>query len=285
MTKHTSYFAAIALLATCLAGNLSSARADEAIPTPALTVEQPMPTDDEDKWKFSSPLIIFWLAGVDGDVSGPRLGKVDVDLSPGDVMDNTEIGIVAYLDVSKGRFGIYALPTFLRMESDAKHPAGKATADTDMWIAEFGAHYAFWKWDGDKPGDLAFVAGGRYWSLHNELSVRPTVGPKLSATDSRDLFDPLIGLRYRHRFTEKFHVWVQGDVGGFDISENQSRFSWQVLPLLGYDFNMPLINKPSTVFAGYRVVALEHEENGPPNKTGSNLKFHGAIIGLNVEFF
>jgi hypothetical protein len=268
---------------SAITGSQSVIGADDTIRGPVLVPAQPAPGEEEAKLTFTSPLL-FWLAGVKGDVSTPA-GKVDVDLSPGDVSEHTEIGFIGYFDLSKGKVGAYLMPTYINLSADGTFPAGKATLDTELWIVDFAAHYKFWQWAGNKPGSVDALAGGRYFSLQNELRYKATGGGTTKRTSSNDLFDPIIGLRYQQYFTKKFHVWVLGDVGGFDLSENQSRFCWQLMPLVGYDFTMPVIKKPSTFFAGYRCVGTEHEEGGPAIKTTENLKFHGVILGLNVELF
>jgi hypothetical protein len=285
------------LAALSLTGITASVRADDqvtpAVPAPTQettteTAPAPEPNmillpGESDKWVFTSPLF-FWIAGLKGDIAA-KGQKVDVDLSPTEIMDHTDIGFTGWFDLTKDRLGFYINPTFMRLEADAKFAAGKANESLEQWIVEFGAHYNVWQWSGPNRGNLAVVAGGRYWSIHNDLTLKPTGGPNSHAIDSEDLFDPIIGLRYQQYYTEKIHSWVQGDVGGFDISESQSRFSWQIMPAIGYDFMMPVIKKPSTVFAGFRMIGIEHEKGGPANKSSINLKYYGAIFGLNVIFF
>jgi hypothetical protein len=118
------------------------------------------------------------------------------------------------------------------------------------------------------------------------LTIKDKVtSAKVSGGETETLYDPIVGLRYQQYFTPKLHVWVQGDVGGFDIGQDTSRFAWQVWPLLGYDFTMPVIKKPSTFFAGYRLLDSQNHQGSGADEQGYHLLFHGVTVGLNVELF
>jgi hypothetical protein len=74
---------------------------------------------------------------------------------------------------------------------------------------------------------------------------------------------------------------VQADVGGFGLSAQTSRFSWQIEPLLGIDFTMPVVKFPSTAFGGWRWLDDQHVQ-------GSNsyhIMLDGLVVGLNVMLF
>lgn len=275
--------AMIAVLATVsLTGLIGTVRAAELSVAPEPTATPPITSPNEDKWVFNSPMY-FWLAGLNGNVTA-KGRSVDVSLSASDILQHMDIGFQGYFELAKPRYGIYLQPTYMQLSADGNEGSIKADLTTEMWIVEFAAFYKFWEAQGEKPASLAVLAGGRYWSIHNDLSIKDPDG-KISATESGDLFDPIIGLRAEQYFTKKVHLWVQGDIGGFGLSNSQSEFSWQVLPLLGYDFTMPVIHKPSTVFAGYRILGIQKSEGSGDNEHGFNLRFNGVLFGLNVVLF
>ena len=55
----------------------------------------------------------------------------------------------------------------------------------------------------------------------------------LSASGNVGWVDPLVGLRLRHQFAPGVNFVASGDVGGFGVG---SKFSWQALAALNYDF-------------------------------------------------
>jgi hypothetical protein len=122
------------------------------------------------------------------------------------------------------------------------------------------------------------LAGARYWNVKTELDITGPV--TFSGEGTVELFDPMIGLRARKYLTDKLSLSVRGDIGGFDLSEDTSRFSWQIVPLIGYDFN-----KYFTAFAGYRLLATDYREGSGANENGANIKMHGVLIGFNFDLF
>ncbi len=210
--------------------------ATQPLTAPPLTL-QPSETPDKDKWTFNAPLY-FWIAGVSGNITARgRTGNIDASAS--DIFKHADFGWAGYFDLEKSRFGFYAQPTYLKLgDSASVTDTIKAHITSELWIAEFGAYYKFFDWEGEHHGSVAGLVGGRYWSLSNTLTIHdPSLGT-VSKTASGDIFDPIVGIRYEQYLTKKLHIWFQGDVGGFDISQSQSRFSWQVAPILGYDFMM-----------------------------------------------
>ena len=271
--------------AVCLAGLVIPARAAEVAAAPAAAaapVLDPAAGQDEDKWVFNSPLFI-WAVGLKGSVSaGGR--TVHVDESFQDLIKATDVAFMGYFELAKPRYGFYAQPNYMQLSASGGDRIVKANVTSEMWIVEFGAFYQIWKSNSDRPASLDILAGGRYWSIHNELTLKDPLG-STSGASSSSLFDPILGLRFQEYFTKRFHARVQGDIGGFDLSNSQSRFSYQILPTVGYDFTMPVIKKPSTVFAGWRQINVQHDNHSTSHKEEYNLNFQGVIVGLNVQFF
>jgi hypothetical protein len=240
-------------------------------------------TDTSDKWTFNSPLYV-WLAGVNGDLT-IRGQSAHLDLSPTDVLNHLDVSFMGYFELAKPQFGFYAQPNYMKLSADGSAgPHIKANDDLQLWIVEFGGFYRIWQSSSDRPAELYAVAGGRYWNVHNELTLKSPLG-NTSGAGTTWLMDPIVGLRFQEYFTKRLHVRVQGDVGGFGISDDTSRFSWQLLPTVGYDFTMPVIKKPSTVFVGWRQINVQHLSGSGASKKSFDLNLEGALIGLNVQLF
>ena len=86
--------------------------------------------------------------------------------------------------------------------------------------------------------------------------------------------DPVVGLRVGADLTENLSLTVTGNVGGFDIG-SASKFSWEVLALLGYR-----LGGHWSVTAGYRGLGIEREKGD----TSVNLILHGPQVGLYYRF-
>jgi hypothetical protein len=273
----------IVLGAVCLSGLVHSSRADEITVASAPVATPAATTQDEDKWTFNSPLY-FWAAGLNGDLTlGGR--SAHLDLSPTDVLNHLDVGFMAYLELAKPQYGFYAQPNYMKLSANGGSAGFKANDDVQLWIAEFGGFYRIWTSGSDRPASLYALAGGRYWNIHNKLTINPPIGPNENFAGTKWLMDPIVGLRFEEYFTKRLHARVQADVGGFGLSSDTSRFSWQVLPTVGYDFTMPVIKKPSTVFAGWRQINVQYVGKSGGNKRSADLTLEGVIIGVNVQLF
>ncbi len=247
---------------------------------------QPAENQQKDRWTFNSPLFM-WIAGLSGNVTAHGR-TANVDASASDILKHADFGFQGYFELAKPRYGFYAEPIYMKLSDNAHGEITgvpvNAQVSSETWIVEFGAFYKVFDWQGDHRGSVAAVAGGRYWNLHNSITLSGA-GTSIHGSQSLELIDPIIGVRYEQYITKKLRFWFQSDVGGFDISDDQSRFSWSTLPLLGYDFTMPVIRKRSTVFAGYRVLSFQHTEGSGANKNAYHLSMEGAVVGLDIVLF
>ncbi len=240
----------------------------------------PATSADEDKWTFTSPLYM-WAAALTGTAT-LQGNNVTLDESFTDLLDNMDGGFMAYLQLAKPQYGFYVNPNYYSLSFDGRANGTKLTLDTQMWIIEMAGFYRIWDHAGERPAALYVVGGLRYWNLHNNLQVQG-LG---STADGDWLLDPMIGLRFKEYITKRVHLMGQTDVGGFNLAGQTSRFSWQLMANIGYDFTMPVIKKPSTVFAGWRQINVQKTSgSGTVNQDAFNLNMSGILVGLNVELF
>lgn len=255
-----------------LAG-ISVCRADEAAPA------------GEDKFTFTSPTFYLWMSGLEGDVT--MAGQtVPVDVGFDKLFEHTDLGWSGYFELEKGPMGVYLQPNYMALSAEGDMPgpgAGVAKIEQRLWIVEGAFQYMFWKSDGERPWKLTALAGLRWWNNHFNVKIKGGPLGGFEAARTGNLYDPIIGLRVEKHFTDKLHIRVQGDVGGFDIGHDTSNFAWQILPTVGYD--LTLFKKPFTPFIGYRVLASEFENGSGGSKNGANFKMQGLLVGFNWVIF
>ena len=269
--------------AVCLSGLVVRTYAQEITATTEPALAAPPVSQDEDRWAFNAPLYM-WAAGMSGNVT-VKNRSANFDLSFTDIYDHLDVGFMGYFELAKPQYGFYVMPIYDALTADGGVGNLSAELKTQLWIVEAGGFYRIWKSAADRPASLYAVAGGRYWNLHNNLTITDPVLGDQSVSTTTWLCDPIVGLRFREYLTSKVHVWVQTDVGGFGISEHTSRFTWQVMPLLAYDFTMPVIKKPSTVFAGWRWLNIQNVNSSNGEKNAIHLDMSGVVVGLNVQLF
>lgn len=244
-----------------------------------MAILQPVQAADEggDKWQFISPAYL-WMSGLEGDVT-VKGNTAEIDMGFDDIFEHTDVGIQVYLEVRKEKFGFFVQPNYLKLSADGTGPlGGDVELEQTWWIVEFGGFYQIVNTGGERPLTVDAIAGARYWDIKTELDI--TGAFSFSGESSTSLFDPIIGLRARKYLTEKLSVSVRGDVGGFDLSDDTSNFSWQIVPLVGYDFN-----KYFSAFAGYRLLATDFSSGSGATEKGADIQMHGALLGFNFDLF
>jgi len=280
------------LTAGCLSGMTRQARAEattapEIVSAPVsvdTTAAAPATSAGEDKWTFNSPLYL-WTPALTGTTT-LKGNTVRVDESFTDLKDNMTQGFMAYLELGKPQYGFYVNPNYFALDFSGRQGPAKVQLGLDLTFIEMVGYYRIWNTEGDRPANLYVLGGARYWNLHENLKTKiPIVGTSTTA-DTQWLLDPMIGLRFNEYITKRVHIMAQTDVGGFNLCYQTSRFSWQLMGTVGYDFTMPVIKKPSTVFAGWRQINLQKTSGSSTvNQNAINLNFSGVLVGLNVQLF
>ena len=247
---------------------------------PASRVDDASPAGQPagDQWQLIMPAY-FWMSAIDGDVTAHG-HKANVDLPFDRLFDHTDAGFQVYAELRREKFGFYEETNYLKLSASGSADGAKANLESQLWIVEGGGFYQIGKWGESTPLTLDALAGVRYWNLHNDLEVTEP-GPVVTKLASTSwLIDPVIGLRARKYWTRKFSSSVRADVGGFGISSDSSDFTWQVVPLLGYEFN-----QWCSVFAGYRALALQERKGSGADENSARITMHGVLIGFNFDFF
>lgn len=264
----------MALSASLLAQEVPSAQtgAPESTPEP----EKSAPKDDSWRLDFA---VIGWGPTVTGDVT-VRGHKANVDVGLDELLDHLKGIAMLGFEVRKEKFGFYAQPNWIKEEAHAEAGPLKGSLEQQLWIVDAAGFYQLFRSCDEKPKTLDLIAGVRYWNIDNELSLRGSGGViNFNGSDSTYLIDPIVGLRAKVYFTPKFNLNLQGDVGGFGVSDNSSDLSWQGLGTLGYDFT-----RHFSLNLGYRALSVDKDAGGGSNAKGANLILHGFLLALDFHW-
>jgi len=134
-------------------------------------------------------------------------------------------------------------------------------------------------------------AGGRAWWLKADASLAlagttntsdlgRNADGTLSAASSVGWVDPLVGLRLRHQLEPGWNFVVSGDIGGFGAG---SKFSWQALATLNYDFCVRN-NVTWSGMVGYKALFVDYSKGSGLNHFEYDMTMHGPIIGIGARF-
>lgn len=257
---------AFTYLATVLAA-LGSAHAGVSIP---LAARQPVATTGGG-WDVTFGLYA-WTAGLDGDIgAGGRV--VPVDLSFSDILDTLDMTAMGMVEIGRGRWWFQFEGMYLKNSDGGSAAmrtgataAAKVVSETTRLEPVFG-----YRVFGNESTGFDLLAGAVYYDISNEI-VLHLPRRSIAAESRRDWLDPIVGMRVRHRFAERWSLLARGDIGGFGVSAD---LAWQLNALVGYD-----INGRATAYAGYRHAAVDYRSGGFAYDAAAS----GPILGLGIAF-
>ena len=235
--------------------------------------------EQDDSWHFGVTVPI-WAAGINGDIT-VRGVESDVDVSFDELTDHLDASFALGLEARKGRFGLYTSAGYMKFSADAEGPrGGEADFELKILIADAGVSYRLVHVEGEHPFVLEGIAGVRYWNTKTELEISGPLGNEIvDDDDSKDLFDPIVGLRGSQYITRKLHLDFQGDIGGFGISDESADLDWSAAGLVSYD-----VARWLTLSAGYKALALDMEDGSGSSKKGLDIIMHGVLIAAKFQF-
>lgn len=260
--------AAIAAAIAALPGTGAAADLDPA-PAPAV----PQARIDADAPVFSGTFYL-WASGLHGTTSTlPPLPAADVDVSFGDVLKNFDGGLMGAVEMRVGRWSVIGDVMVTQVSPGATLP-GPFAAGVELRSRSLTVQgdvlYRFYT---SATVDFDAGAGLRLWNLDNRLTIGPGLLPAgIAYGVSQSWLDPVLMGRVSARLGGPWSMVLVGDVGGFDVG---SRFTWQALATLNYQWNEKLALR-----AGYRALSVDYQ-------SGSflyDVLMQGPILGATYRF-
>jgi hypothetical protein len=297
-----------------------TAMAADLAPMPTKAIIAPAPVLNP--WTFTvTPYAWVTLLNGSATVKG-HTTDVDVGYSElWDVVKKSEIPkdlmvLMGYFEARNGPLGVFNDLVYLNIAVGASGAHSRdlgpvikgkplATASLSasintrfqMVIDQVGAAYEVANWGSgmNRPGSSTAIdlyGGARVWwqqvdldaNLAATLSVLHllTVSRDLSIGKSGDVtwVDPLVGARLRHQFAPGMNLVVSGDVGGFGAG---SKFSWQALAALNYDFYVTK-NVTWSGMIGYKALNVDYSQGSGLSHYEYNMTMHGPVMGVTARF-
>jgi hypothetical protein len=228
-------------------------------------------------WSGSLTLYAWGPAWIDGDIGVGGLGPVDLGSGDGssvsleEILDILDGFFMANGDIRYGRWGVYGDVIYAGFGNTATGPLGFVDADWDLNALVVTGAATFQLVDMPRT-DLQVMAGVRYTGVEVDLALIPAVGPGVSAGDSLDLFDPIVGLRGKQFLSQRFYLEGTGLVGGV---LGDTDFLWDVYGGVGFAFTDHF-----SASAGWRAMGFDYESGG----TVLDLTFNGPVAGVTLRF-
>lgn len=236
-------------------------------------------------WQFEFQPYL-WAPGLHGDSSINNAPKAQIDMSPKDVIQKLDFGLMGMFEARNGRWGLVGDAFYAKLSDSADktfslHPrVGGVDVNVGLKLKQhiYALAGEYRLVEGTTPVDL--MLGARYNNIDMDAKVGlQGLGPlglsrKRTFTYDKDWVDPYVGLRFVHPLADKWSLLGYGDVGGAGIGA-ASKFTYQLMGGVIYDYSKTVSFK-----AGYRQYHINYDHGG----FEYDVNQRGFIAALGIKF-
>lgn len=243
----------------------------------------PLPDADQSEadWRYDLLLYAFLPTRTTG-TSTVAGQSVDLDLDLGDVLDLLNWAASGRFEAWRGDYGLIVDTNYYDLGLQGTLPGPLATQfDIQVrqkWLGLLGAYrvangtYG----DADRRFTVDVQAGARYNNLKQTVTLtNPLPLPVLGGDEG--WWEPVVGARGIWDLNERWNAVVSADFGGFGAGGNDL----QVGANAGVEFKP--WDRTSLVF-GYRYFSMDYSTTTSTGKFGYDVKQHGPVLGLKLNF-
>lgn len=216
----------------------------------------------------------MWFPETRTTVTTPR-GDAQTTLSASDALKNLDVGVMLSGAARRGKWSLVADFLYLDISASKSTPFGALFSEVEAGTRLMSAS-GYGLYQVSKGENYRLDVGLGFRAMQSDMTIRfrPGMlpGEKIKITDT--WVDPLLALRYRLDFNEKWSAGLALDYGGFGWG-SASDETWQAVATVGYSFN-----KQWAVAGGWRYLHVDRENGEHPYK----LKMSGPMLGLTYRF-
>ncbi|MEN3931168.1 hypothetical protein WJT86_08875 [Microvirga sp. W0021] len=242
---------------------------------------EPVKTENTQTWNLIiSPYV--WAASLNGNAAlAGRYSHVDIPFS--DVIHHLDYALMGNVELTNSQWGVYG--DFQHVQTSQKEKVYQQTLGLRVTTTNiaFGAYYRIF----EQP-----LGGDTVFGRPRRIAIEPTAGVRwtklnvhakaigLQTVKRADWFDPFVGLRISADLTDRWNLFVSGNVGGFGAG---SDISYDVQAYLGY--RTFIFGQPTILRMGYRWLYQDYESDDfTGNKFRWKINQHGPAIGFSMRF-
>ncbi len=219
-------------------------------------------------WQFVLTPVL-WNASVEARLSDDSSDGGDLPIDPDYrffTLENLDDYLSLKFEANHVRFGLLFDSLRARYQDKTSNSIANFVVGTELGFIELSARYQLYD-----EFELDLIAGVRRTFLDIDQTL---LLPRRSVTTkySFSWTDPLIGLRYHHPFSKKWHAWLRGDIGGFNIATQR---------VINFTADMQyIINTYISLSMGYRYLAIDFKEDD----ILYDVSLNGLQIGIGIHF-
>ena len=225
--------------------------------------------ESENHWQFVLTPVL-WNASVEARLSDSNSGGGDLPIDPDYrffTLDNLDDYLSLKFEANHGRYGILFDSLRARYQDETANTLANFIVGTELGFIELSARYQLFNELG-----LDLIGGSRRTFLDIDQTLLLPLKPAITTKYSFSWTDPLIGLRYHYPFSNKWHTWLRGDIGGFGVGTQRSiNFTADIQYIL---------NSTISFTMGYRYLDIEFKEDD----VLYDVTLDGIYLGLGIHF-
>jgi opacity protein-like surface antigen len=222
-------------------------------------------------WNFRiAPYL--WLPDTTIGVTTPR-GSVSAELPIDKALENLKFAFMGTFEANRGKWTIATDLVYFNLAATKSTPFGglfdHATVSSQITAVTALAMYRVHE---TSNTSVELGAGLRAWSLSTETVLSGGALPTETSTADDDWIDPVIALRGKVDFNEKWFGTLYLDGGGFGSGSDGS---YQAIATVGYN-----VNDKWALIGGWRYLDFTRKING------NDLDFQqsGLVLGASYSF-
>lgn len=256
-----THILATALLATaplCHAG-------DSVVESAPIT-----PAPESSEWQF---LLATYapLMGIEGTVGvGGLTSNIDVPFD--DILEELDGGFMTAFEARRNRWSITGDFIWLKLSGDAQPtPNSYAGFKQEQIMASLALGYELY---GSESTTFDLLGGAALTSLDADLELATPLLPVTTraASGSDTWIDPFVGLRVRHRLSDRWAIFATGTYGGFGVSSDEY---WQAIAGISYG-----LTENASIALAYRIISTDYSKGA----FVYDVETSGPNIGLVLKF-
>jgi len=211
--------------------------------------------------------------------------KMNLDIGP--ISRSTTVDFVDLVPNLHAAFAAHAEATWhewtgfldlFYISMGQSEPKGGISVSTNLQelFFEFGGTYRLPPVSLGYAGSLTFepLVGVRFMWVDASLGF-----PNQKVSDSGSVIDPMVGGRIVWHITDTWSVWFRGDVGGFDISDNQSKLTYNLLGGVEWRFV-----SWASALVGFRYLNIDLEKGSGARRFEADIEMFGPFLAVNFYF-
>lgn len=220
-------------------------------------------------WSYEASIYLF-MPETDMSLDTSR-GSLDANLSFSDALENLDLAFMGAFSATNGRWTLLAdyVYTNLSFGNDTPGPAfsGLDTSFKTQYLSGYVGYQIL----PEQAVRVDLLGGFRWFSTETEFRLRSGTVTGGTTTVDDDWIDPVLGVRARVDFSDRWSGTGFVDYGGFRSGGE----TWQVLLTADY-----AINERWLIRGGYRYISFDHDIDG----NDFTFDQSGPLLGATYRF-